>query len=214
MTYYLTMTISDSVLILATLLAPVLAVQVQKYLERRREAEKRRSDVFRIIMATRATRLAPLHVEALNMIDVEFYGRKYKRITDAWRAYRDNLSNIPKDAPEAEMALWHDRNDELFTNLAFEMSVALRYEFDRVHIKRAAYMPVGLGEVDDEFRIIRKALVSILSGKHPIPMSVISFPDMEETEGQKQLQQAVTEYLQKGEPIPVKVISDQSNDKK
>jgi hypothetical protein len=83
------MTFSEILMVLAVLLAPVVAIQVSVYLERRRERLGRRRDIFRTLMATRASRLAPTHVEALNMIDLEFYGKdqQLRAVREAWKAY-------------------------------------------------------------------------------------------------------------------------------
>ena len=80
---------------IAVLLAPVFAVQVQKYLEILREKRNRRMWIFHSLMATRAAKVSAQHVQALNMIDIEFYGQKRfgirlqskseKRIIDAWK---------------------------------------------------------------------------------------------------------------------------------
>ena len=70
------MTISDWLVILAIIIAPILAVQVQKIIESRRSKRERKLQVFKALMATRATPLSPIHVEALNMIDIEFYDDK------------------------------------------------------------------------------------------------------------------------------------------
>jgi hypothetical protein len=51
--------VSDIAVIVATLLGPVLAVQVQKYLERWRDEAERRKNVFKTLMATRLARLSP-----------------------------------------------------------------------------------------------------------------------------------------------------------
>ena len=61
------MSFNDVLLMSATLLGPVLAVQAQKYIERWRDANIRRDRIFKSLMATRATRLAPQHIEALNL---------------------------------------------------------------------------------------------------------------------------------------------------
>ena len=72
------MTISDWLMIIAVLLAPLIAVQVQKWLEHHRENRERKLRVFKTLMATRAATVSPDHVQALNMIDLEFSGkRKY-----------------------------------------------------------------------------------------------------------------------------------------
>ena len=61
----------DVAVIAATLLGPVLAVQIQKYLERWREENDRRHRIFKVLMATRAAPLAANHIEALNLIDID-----------------------------------------------------------------------------------------------------------------------------------------------
>ena len=71
------MTTSDWVMVFAVLIAPLLAVQAQKFIERMREKRQRKLSIFFQLMATRATRVAPQHVQALNMIDIEFYGKRY-----------------------------------------------------------------------------------------------------------------------------------------
>jgi len=64
------MTISDWLMISAVLTGPILAVQVQKFIESWREAKQRKIYIFKTLMATRGTTLSPRHVEALNIIDV------------------------------------------------------------------------------------------------------------------------------------------------
>ena len=68
------MALSDWLTIIAILLAPVFAVQVQKWVEHLRERRGKKLGVFQALMATRGARLSPEHVRALNMIDLEFSG--------------------------------------------------------------------------------------------------------------------------------------------
>ncbi|MDP2815120.1 MAG: hypothetical protein Q8O19_00395, partial [Rectinemataceae bacterium] len=56
---------------------------------------RRKMHVFSTLMATRATTLSPLHVEALNRIDIEFY--KDRKVKDAWKALLDGFESYPKD---------------------------------------------------------------------------------------------------------------------
>jgi hypothetical protein len=53
------MTITDGFLIAATLISPLLAVQVQKFIERATERRTGQKRIFYALMATRATRIAP-----------------------------------------------------------------------------------------------------------------------------------------------------------
>jgi hypothetical protein len=64
----------DWLLILATIAGPILAVQAHKWVERLREGRNRKLRLFERLMATRAARLSAEHVQALNMIDLVFYG--------------------------------------------------------------------------------------------------------------------------------------------
>lgn len=65
------MEIRDWLNIIALIIAPILALQIQKWLEKYREDRKRKLDIFKTLMSTRANRVSIEHVEALNMIDVE-----------------------------------------------------------------------------------------------------------------------------------------------
>ncbi|MCK7139068.1 hypothetical protein L8O39_14950 [Enterobacter kobei] len=62
--------------VFATLFSPLIAVRVQKYLEKKSEKQTIKVKIFSQLMATRAisSRLLPEHVQALNMIDLAFYG--------------------------------------------------------------------------------------------------------------------------------------------
>lgn len=71
------------------LLAPLVAVQVSEFLQKRKEGRARRVGIFKTLMATRANRLSGDHVQALNMIDIEFHGtdRRSKQVLEAWKAW-------------------------------------------------------------------------------------------------------------------------------
>lgn len=168
-------------MILAVILGPILAVQIQKWLEQSREKQGRRLWVFKVLMSTRGTLLSPDHVQALNLIDVEFYGsRKYKQVLAAWKIYLDHLAlDDPPD--NAAWDRWHERRNDLLTKLLFEMAKSLSYEFDEVQIRRAFYIPKGHYAIEQDIGVIRKALAQILTGERAIPMDVRSFPDLEQT---------------------------------
>jgi len=170
------MTISDLSVILAIIIAPILAVQIQKFIEYRKESRARKMHIFRVLMATRATPLYPQHVEALNMIDIEFFGNK--KITGAWKLLLDNFVNYPRDTqdPQYQTKLnsCMEKSADLLTDLLYEMAKSLNYTFDKVHLKRGAYIPKGHADyiMDQEF--IRRAFVGVLLGQVPIPIKVVN----------------------------------------
>ena len=104
--------------IIAIVLGPILALWAQRISDRRREA-KSKTWVFRELMATRTARLSARHVEALNLIDLE-YDQKRSRdrtVLDAWRLYLDSLSNTP---PEPQRPSHFQRRDELFVDVMYD----------------------------------------------------------------------------------------------
>ena len=167
----------DWITVAAIIIGPILAVQAQKILERIRDKKRRRLSLFHTLMATRATRLSNEHVAALNMIDIEFYGRKIlghkfqtpseKSITNAWKNYNDQL-NIPHD--QAHFPMWLERCDQLFTTLLYKMSSALGYDFDEVQLKRDCYRPQAHGNLELDQHKLRIALLELMDGKRPLPI--------------------------------------------
>lgn len=157
----------------ATLAAPLFAVQVTQFLDRRRQQRDEQLRVFKTLMTTRAANLDTRHVEALNMIDVVFHSdaKIQVEIRRLWKQYLDHLNDksYPKD-------LWGARRVELLVELLHAMAVFLRFDFDKTHIKTQCYYPEGHGNLEDEQGVIRRSLAEILSGKRPLPMWVANLP--------------------------------------
>jgi hypothetical protein len=171
--------------ILAILLAPIIALRVSKRLDENKSARNRKMFIFTTLMAKRATGLSPEFVEALNRIDVEFYGGddKSKMVVEAWRLYHDHLSNTPgtkinevsgidptKPINEEEWKIWSTKREDLLTELLYQMAVYLGFKFDKVNLKRGHYFPRAYGDLEDEQTIIRKGLVDIFKKKAPFPV--------------------------------------------
>ena len=153
--------------ILAIIAGPILAVQAQKWIERRREQHGRKLWLFRELMATRGTRLSPRHVEALNTIDMEYFPskRKQRRVHEAWRSYLDAL-DTPHD-PQNPQPI-RDKRDNAFDDLLYEMGNFLGFTFDRVAIRRNIYSPVAHGQIEEDQQLIRKGVVDLLTGKRAL----------------------------------------------
>jgi hypothetical protein len=165
---------SELMMIIAVVLSPLIAVQVTQWLNSKKEAKARRIDVFSKLMAMRATPMNPVHVEALNRIDIEFFSKKneFKKVLDSWKKYHDHLNDpsMKNNEDEFDWKSWNKKNPELLTNLLYEMSQSLGYNFDEVTIKRGHYFPKGLGELEDDQLTIRRGLAEIFSGKKMFPV--------------------------------------------
>jgi len=162
------MQLKDWLGIVAALLSPLIAVQVSVFLQHRKEKREQRFQVFRALMATRAANLTPAHVEALNMIDVAFYGtdRKSKAVVEACKVYLEH-HNRPVNNDN-----WQPKKQELLVDLLQKMAASLGYDFDKVSIERTSYFPRGFGDMEWEQQQIRKLVLSLLQGDRTLPISV------------------------------------------
>lgn len=142
--------------VIAIILAPLIALQVSQVVEQWKEKRRRRFEIFKTLMSTRGTNLAPQHVEALNLIDVEFYNRK--QVIEAWRQYYNHLHDR-----QADDNAWENVRRERLTVLLFEMSNVLGYKFEKSSIERASYSPEAHGQASREVQIIRGKLAGLLS---------------------------------------------------
>lgn len=133
MNWDLTIKLTDIAIVLAALLGPVLAVQAQKWLERRRDVKERQLAIFRTLMATRNAMLSPQHVEALNAVPVEFYGStgKLRQINDARKLYLDHHT---ADVPANDV--WMQKRIDLFQDMLHQMSQFLGYSFSKAQLAR------------------------------------------------------------------------------
>lgn len=164
-------------MIMAVLLGPIIAVQVSKFIDRTNEARSRRLKIFKTLMATRGTTLAPAHIEALNMIDLEFDSsyKKDKAVKTAWKIYLDHLNDrhYPQDS-------WGAKRVELLVDLLHTMALSLNYDFDKSHIRNTTYLPEGVGDVENDQLLIRKSIVALLQGHISLPIHARPLPSEKE----------------------------------
>lgn len=165
----------SAITVIAIVVGPVAALYVQRKLDEGREERKRKLWIFKTMMSNRATRLSPLYVQALNLIDVEFTADSEKEVRKAWKELLDLYTNF-KTTPNAEQ-LANDFN----ANLLAAMGKALGYDdFDKVYLKKGAYYPEFLGNVEIEQHALRRSLLELLAGKRRIPVGVLEdkFPEI------------------------------------
>lgn len=154
--------------ILAIFSGPIVALLTQRVLDHLRERRNRRLTLFRILMGTRAVALSQVHVDALNQIDVEFYGWRpsHNRVIAAWKALRNHLGD--SGFMNADGAGWNRKIVDLRVELLHQMAKALGYEFEKDDILRNVYTPIAHGDLEDDHRLIRKGVVELLTGKRAL----------------------------------------------
>lgn len=162
----------DILTILAIVLGPILAVAIDRVQQRWTDTRRRRLDIFRDLMRTRKARLDPLHVGALNLVDLEFFGRE--KVITALRAYLHHLS-LPMPMPEGQDTFFEHRND-LLVGLLHEIGVELGYKYDKRDLDKFSYGPVGWNDDQDVQRKNMGLLNQLLSGQRALPVTPMNPP--------------------------------------
>lgn len=160
-------------IVVATVVGPIAAVQVQKYLERRSEAKRRKEWVFYTLMSLRASRLNHEFVRALNTIDFAFHADKPKQVEserEVIRKWRDYLAHVAKPPADGNWVPWNQRIDDLVVDLLQAMADDLGYPFDRQNIRSGGYATQASADHEIEMAQIRRHLLSVLDGKRPFPV--------------------------------------------
>ena len=169
------MSTTEWLMILSTLLGPIVAVQITRYLDDKNEERGRKLKIFKTLMATRAYNLSSAHVEALNSIDLEF-SSKYKNeklVLDCWQEYLDHLGS---NQINIDVASWDQRRVDLLVELLYAMGKNFGYEFNKTQVKNATYSPTAHGQYEVEQAKLRTNLLEVLEGKRDLRMRVTSFP--------------------------------------
>jgi len=180
------MTISDGLMIVAILIAPFLAVFAQRQIDLWREQRQRKLLVFKTLMATRGRTLSPEHVQALNMIELEFQKSSEKPILDAWKEYHDHLNSYPREGENQKerAVVWDDEVAKLLATLLIKMSEAFSYKFDAVQVKKGAYSPQGHATTELELQVLRRFVLEWLAGDRKVSVSIVPKDDEAAKQGQ------------------------------
>lgn len=178
---------ADVLMIVAVLSAPIVAVQVQRWVEDYRRKSDRKEWIFKTLMATRAETLSRDHVNALNMIDLEYYeDKKGRSVVHKWREYLDHLGSYPpENSTDEDRKRWSERKDGLLVDLLQEMAHRLGYKFDKVLLKKGLYSPRAYSDNELEQMAIRRGLVELLHGQRSLPV-MLPNPSVDEDELKQQ----------------------------
>ena len=180
------------VTIVALVVGPFLGIWANGKLENRKITYQRKLDIFKTLMATRATPLAREHVEALNRIDIEFTGRREKEVREAWAELLDHYGQaptpptppLPNQNHETQTKyqtdlqdynsrnnIWSDKIIELRSTLLHEMGKLFNYNFDIVKIRKAVYYPKLHGDIEQEQMLLLMSANSVFLGQRPLYVS-------------------------------------------
>lgn len=125
-------------IVAATGLGPIFAVAITLWRETVRAKYTRRLHVFRTLMATRRVGLSNDHVNALNLVEVDFYS--CRKVETAWSEYKEFLNNRSKPPVNEQ---WVDDKERLLAKLLFEIAAVLGFKIPALDIFKGGYAPEG-----------------------------------------------------------------------
>ena len=167
------MQVMEIITVLAIIIGPISAVIITRKMGEYRETRERKLDIFRSLMRTRNTRVSQDHVNALNLIEMEFY--KSIAIGSNYRAYLDHLRS-PMPATDQQESYYSKRN-ALFVELLKTIGAELGYQFDKHDLDRHAYAPVGWEQDGNVQRRNAHLITEVLEGRRPLPVTSLQIPD-------------------------------------
>jgi hypothetical protein len=171
-----------------TLLGPILAVQAQKAVERASQRTERKLKIFETLVSTFATRLAPEHVQALNLIElafrpvkglrrmIHFSERNDAAVVDSWRVYSVHLNTDMTKMNDAERAEHVKNGDGLFKELMFKMSDALGYGLTRDILAKGTYYPLGNFQKENMQVKLLDGASKVFANERNLGLEIKSFP--------------------------------------
>jgi hypothetical protein len=161
--------------VIVAVLAPLLALELQKLLDERHESRSRKLTIFKNLMMYRVTPLSTHFVQSLNLVDLEFNDKnvKEKAVREKWKILLDHFNNYSDAKDPVEKA------QELTRSLLKAMSTCFDYDFDEVYLKRGAYYPKYFVDIEEEQNAVRKQLLEVLAGNRRLPVGIFEqkFPD-------------------------------------
>ena len=122
-------------------------------------------------MATRRTPISNEHVNAINLVEVEFY--KCQPVEVAWANYKNHLNDTSR--PEDQQ--WREKKENLLAKLLSEIALVLGFKIPAIDIFKGGYAPGGWA-VRDALGLNALEFVRDLStGKKVLPLRITDISD-------------------------------------
>jgi predicted outer membrane lipoprotein len=141
----------DWITFLAILLGPVFAILTQMFIEWLSAQKKQRIEIYKTLMALRASPLHPDHIRALNSLDSIFDRISDKPVRDAWTRLLEHVTQ-----GDANTQAWQDTLVDRRVDVYQAVGKAVGYDHSVDYIKRRIYAPTYFSDMELEQMVIRK----------------------------------------------------------
>lgn len=147
------------------------ALEIANERDMARDQRRRRYDIFQVLMKTRRVFLAPEHVMALNVVQLEFHDDE-----NVIRAYKDYIKLRSRTVPENANEAFFEEADDAFFELVHAIGNNLNLSFDKADLKKFSYTPAGWQNDENQMRQVRALLIEVLSGQRYLHTTNITPP--------------------------------------
>ncbi|GAO38353.1 hypothetical protein SCH01S_14_00170 [Sphingomonas changbaiensis NBRC 104936] len=173
-TLYWGMKFGEWVTFWGLVLGPVIAVAITLLVERRRRQHEQRTQVLRMLLATRHLPGDATYSVAINLIPVEF--NDSKTVMSAWQSYIEQVRFTPtEDNKQEHQKLVFSKQ----TKLIFEVMRANGFKLSETDIQTSAYAAEGYIQRDNiliasqlampEIANILRLQTQLMTGSEPTP---------------------------------------------
>jgi hypothetical protein len=121
-------------------------------------------------MATRRMSISNEHVNAINLVEVEFY--KCKNVEAAWANYKNHLNDTSRPEDEA----WREKKENLLAKLLAEIASVLGFKIPAIDIFKGGYAPGGWAARDALGLGALEFVRDLSTGTKAFPLSVVNPP--------------------------------------
>src|ERR1700693_6350021 len=151
-------------IVAATGLGPIFAVAITLWRETVRTKYNQRLHVFWTLMVTRRIGISPEHVNAINLVEVDFY--KCEKVEAEWKKYKAHLNPTGR----AEDNAWREEKEKLLAQLLFEIAVVWRFKIPALEIFKGGYAPGGWAYRDARALGALEFVYELSEGKKAVPI--------------------------------------------
>lgn len=177
--------------VLAIFLGPIAAVIITRIIDNKRSADHRKMDIFRTLMRTRRQPTSIQHVEALNLIEIEFSG--CNRVIDSFSKLFEHFDTQHARLSTEEVGDGMDQSEASHRNILFDTRIAnerqkllakllhaiateRKIKIEQLEILEGGYAPQVWANIELEQTIIRKYMTDLYQGRGHIPVYVVNDP--------------------------------------
>lgn len=166
--------IVDVLTIFALILGPTLAVLITKHFEKKREAQRRKWEIFRDLMCYRSDGVSQGFVSSLNLLRVEFHNDE--SVLAAWESLYEHFCKA-EPVEDDHKKRFLDEREKLKAKLLKKVAQSLGIKIDGLDLLQNGYFPERWEWDEKDQREMREKFIEVLDGNRRFPVQISNIPN-------------------------------------